>query len=396
MPDRADVGRAPDDGLADRAGAERPLDLCMVAHLAWGALSGGTTGHVGGVERQTSFMARCLASRGHHLSFVTWDEGQDEGERVDGVQVRKLCRRDAGIPVLRFVHPRWTSLNGALARANARIYYHNCSEFVTGQIALWAWRYRRRFVFSTASNQDTEPRPSHLAAWERVFYRYGVRRADKVVAQTRTQQAQLRENFGRESVVIPMPCPGPGPGTPIARPVPPPDGRVLWIGRVCEVKRPHLLVELARACPAVGFDLVGPPDATFYTREVLETLRTIPNVKVRGTVSRLDVPSLYREAACLVCTSRDEGFPNTFLEAWSHGLPVVSTFDPDGLIAERGLGRAATDVAGLASGIRELLARPEEWRGASERARQYYLDNHTVEAAMTRFESLFLEVAAMP
>jgi glycosyltransferase involved in cell wall biosynthesis len=380
--------------LAAETGAKRPLDLCMVAHLAWGALSGGTTGHVGGVERQTSLMARWLASRGHQLSLVTWDEGQGEGERVNGVQVRKLCRRDAGIRVLRFVHPRWTSLNSALARANARICYHNSSEFVTGQIALWAWRHRRRFVFSTASNQDAEPRPSHLAAWERVFYRYGLRRADRVIAQSRTQQAKLREHFGRESVVVPMPCPGPGPETTIARAAPPPDGRVLWIGRVCEVKRPHLLVELARACPDVGFDLVGPPGASAYVGGVLQAFSATPNVRILGGVARADVPALYRDSACLVSTSRDEGFPNTFLEAWSHGLPVVSTFDPDGLIAERGLGRAATSVPELAAGIRELLARPEEWRRASERARRYYLENHTVEAAMSRFESLFLELDA--
>jgi len=359
------------------------IDLCLVAHLAWGALSGGTTGHVGGVERQTSLMARWLASR-----------GQRDGDVVDGVRVVKLCAREAGLPLLRFLHPRWTSLNRALARANAGIYYHNCSEYVTGQVALWARRHGRRFVFSTAHDEDTDPRLRHLSLRERVLYRYGLRHADRIIAQTRTQQSRLKEHFGRESVVIPMPCPGPGPEETLARPARPGAGRVLWIGRVCEQKRPHLLLELARACPDVGFDLVGPADTSPYTRAVLEAVRSTPNVRVRGAVPRPKVPALYLAASCLVCTSRDEGFPNTFLEAWSHGLPVVSTFDPDGLIAERGLGGAAADVAELAAGIRHLLLSPEEWRGASERARRHYLDNHTIEGAMSRFEAVFLELGA--
>jgi glycosyltransferase involved in cell wall biosynthesis len=166
------------------------------------------------------------------------------------------------------------------------------------------------------------------------------------------------------------------------------------MGRVCEVKRPHLLLELARACPELRFDLVGPADDSAYTRHVLEAARAVPNLAVCGGISRADVSARYLRASCLVCTSHAEGFPNTFLEAWSHGLPVVSTFDPDGLIAERGTGRAAADVAGLAAGLRELLSRPEEWRRASERSRRYYLDNHTLEASMPRFEAVFAELAA--
>jgi glycosyltransferase involved in cell wall biosynthesis len=126
---------------------------------------------------------------------------------------------------------------------------------------------------------------------------------------------------------------------------------------------------------------------------VLDAARGVPNLAVCGPASRPDVPPLYLGASCLVCTSRAEGFPNTFLEAWSHGLPVVSTFDPDGLIAGAGLGRAATDVAGLAAGLREMLGRPEEWRVASEKGRRYYLDNHTLEASLPRFEALFAELA---
>jgi glycosyltransferase involved in cell wall biosynthesis len=86
-----------------------------------------------------------------------------------------------------------------------------------------------------------------------------------------------------------------------------------------------------------------------------------------------------------------EGFPNTFLEAWSFGLPVVSTFDPDRLIAERQLGIAAEDTAGLTEGIRRLLQSSDEWRQCSTRARLYYVENHTLDAVMPRFVGIFLD-----
>ena len=94
----------------------------------------------------------------------------------------------------------------------------------------------------------------------------------------------------------------------------------------------------------------------------------------------------------MCCTSDFEGFPNTFLEAWSYGVPIVTTFDPDNLIAEKGLGRVGRNVCELADGIRELLDSPEQWRKASLSARAYYTMHHAVDNAMERFEGVFCEV----
>lgn len=371
------------------------VDVCIVSPFAYGALKGDGRGQIGGVEWQTSLVARWLAARGHRVRLVTWDEGQPDGVEVDGVRVVKLCRREAGLPGLRFLHPRWSSLNAALRRADARVYYQNSAEYVTGQVALWSRRHGRRFVYSVASNMDCEPSlPELRTLRERFLYRYGLRHADRVIVQTRTQQRMLREDFGRRSVMLPMPCPGPGRDD-LAPREPPPhgSGRVLWLGRICEVKRPDVLLALADACPEVGFDLVGPAEDSPYGRTIVERARGMSNVVVHGAAPRSKVPELYARAACLCNTSVYEGFPNTFLEAWSHGCPVVSTIDPDGLIADRGLGAVAADVAGLAAAIRGLLSAPDRWRAASANARRYYLENHALDRAMALFEGVLAGVA---
>ncbi|MCX5671270.1 MAG: glycosyltransferase family 4 protein [Planctomycetota bacterium] len=370
------------------------VKTCFVAHLAYGSLSGKAAGrHVGGVERQQAMMARWLAARGQRVSMLTWDEGQPDGEEIDGVRVHVICRREAGLPGLRFFWPRWTGLVSAMRRADADVYYQNCGEYVTGQVALWCRRNRRKFVYSVANDPDCDVRlPEMRTLRERVLYRYGLRHADRVIVQTLRQQVMLREGFGVESTVIPMPCQGPGAEEYVA-PEPPRLGeaRVLWLARICEQKRPDRLVELARLCPELRFDFVGPANGEDAKRVVAQAA-ALPNVTVHGQIAPDQVHAFYQRSACLVCTSAFEGFPNTFLEAWSHGRPVVSTFDPDGLVAGRKLGEVAQDVPGLAAGLRRLLGSPARWLEASGNARRYYLENHAVEVVMPRFEQVFQDV----
>ena len=121
----------------------REFRLCFVAHNAYGAVAGGASGMIGGIERQQSLMAKWLAKRGHRVSMITWDEGQEDGVEIDGVRVFKVCRRDSGTPGLRFFWPRWTSLCAAMSRADADVYYQNCGEYVTGQVAMWCRRNHR-------------------------------------------------------------------------------------------------------------------------------------------------------------------------------------------------------------------------------------------------------------
>jgi glycosyltransferase involved in cell wall biosynthesis len=374
----------------------RGVRICFVAHSSYGVLCGNGEGHIGGIERQQALMARWFALRGHRVSMLTWDDGQVDGEEIDGVRVHTICRRGAGLRGLRFFHPRWTGLVSAMRRTDAEVYYQNCGEYVTGQVGLWCRGNGRKFVYSVANDPDCDQGlPEMHTIRERVLYRYGLKHADRVIVQTVRQQKMLREGFGRESTLIPMPCRGPMNGEYVA-PVLAGERarRVLWIGRICEQKRPDRLAELARQCPELAFDLVGPAGAGEYVRWAMAQITALPNVTYHGPAAMDEVGAYYRRAACMVCTSAFEGFPNTFLEAWSHGLPIVSTFDPDGLIAERALGVVACDVRDLASGLRSLLGTSAEWQRMSGNARRYYEENHTVEAVMPRFERLFLEVTA--
>jgi glycosyltransferase involved in cell wall biosynthesis len=191
-----------------------------------------------------------------------------------------------------------------------------------------------------------------------------------------------------------MPCTGPtesefeAPSSPTKG-----NAKVVWVGRIAKVKRLELLLEVAGRLPGVSFEIAGPRDSE---REYFESLMSIasklPNVTLLGQVQRSKMAEVYKSASLLCCTSHFEGFPNTFIEAWSHGIPVISTVDPDDLISRYNLGIVAHDAQQITDGIRKLIELPRFWVAASGNSRKYYVQNHALDAAMARFENLFLEV----
>ncbi len=362
--------------------------ICIVSHNGYGAISGRGAGFVGGVESQTSRLAVWLADRGHRVSFLTWHEGGPDEEWIGRVRVIKICRPRAGLPGLRFFHPKWTSLHAALGRADADVCYHNCGECVTGQIALWCRTHGRRFVFALASNADCDPRlPEMRAFHEKRLYALGLESADRVIAQTEWQRQRLAGHWRVRSSVVPMPCSSPG--VPRRRDTVPP--RVLWVGRICPVKRLEFLLDVAAMEPGWHFDLVGPLDESAYSARVAARAADLANVTLHGRVPKDQVGEFYHKCGVLCCTSAYEGFPNTFLEAWSRGVPVVSTFDPDGVIARAGLGLVAQDRPGVRDGIRRLLTDGDFHAKCSGQAHRYVSSHHDPEIVMPRLEREILE-----
>lgn len=317
------------------------MRISIVAHNAYGMISGIPTGHIGGVERQASMLARWLARHGHEVSLITWNEGGAPVEIIDRIRVIKICRPDAGLPILRFFVPRWSSLNGALRIADADLYYQNGAEEVTGQVALWCRRHGRRFVFSTASDIDCSNWfTKSVSLRERLLYRYGLNVADRIVVQTNVQAMLLKSAIRLRADVLPMP------GDDFSRhpaahcePVREEPPLLLLVGRIAPEKNIEMFIELARMLPDMRFLVVGSGDSSNSYVAGLGKLSTdVPNLEFFGSADRQQLCELYIAATALCCTSHYEGFPNTFIEAWSLGLPVISTVDPDGVIARFGLG----------------------------------------------------------
>jgi glycosyltransferase involved in cell wall biosynthesis len=100
--------------------------------------------------------------------------------------------------------------------------------------------------------------------------------------------------------------------------------------------------------------MIGRIDSPKYA--YIENRRQLPrNFHYLGAKDAQAVNRFVNGSLIVVHTCRPEGFPNIFIEAWSHAKPVVSLcFDPEGLLQRENIGicsgsfeKFVKDVTGL-------------------------------------------------
>jgi glycosyltransferase involved in cell wall biosynthesis len=269
--------------------------------------------------------------------------------------------------VFRFVHPRWSGLWSALMRADADLYYTSCAGMEVGLLALYCRHFGKRFVFRSASDTDCDrSRLLVRHARDRWLYAYGLRRADAILVQSASQADMLLRSYrlpGRVAGMLVEPAQAPSTH----------DLDVLWVGNIYRLKRPDRVLWLAARLPHLAFHMVGgavPGEEALHAR-MRDAAAQFPNLTFHGHLSYPDANSLFGRAKLLLNTSEVEGFPNTYLQAWIRGVPVVTLIDPDRVIEREGLGIAVRSPAGLVGAIASLLGSPQAWQAASDHCRRF-------------------------
>ena len=370
--------------------------ICFVAPTAWPLFSGNLDiPVVGGAELQQSFLAPALVQRGYKVSMITLDSGQEDRTVVKGVTVHKLYKPDEGIPVVRFVYPRLTRTWQVLKEVNADVYYQRTAAALTGFLAAFCRRHGKRSIYNGASDVDFLPGKQDITfARDRWLFEYGLRHADRIFVQNPRQHEYLSQHYGRtDGVLVPNCYHGP------ADAKADPNGYVLWVATVRQQKQPELLLEMARRMPLYRFVMVGGHDIGWngeeFERRIREAAATLPNVEYRGFRPYLEADRIFDGARVLLNTSKYEGFPNTFLQAWARGVPTVAFTD----IRSRGAdGQPVYDIAAdldQASAMVDRLMRDDAyWARSSRRVHEQYLAHHSMDAVVDLFERQVGELCA--
>jgi glycosyltransferase involved in cell wall biosynthesis len=119
---------------------------------------------------------------------------------------------------------------------------------------------------------------------------------------------------------------------------------------------------------------------------MIETMTKLSNVDYRGRLDPDEAMSLIADAALFLCTSDEEGFPNTFTQAWSTGTPIVTLqVDPDNIIEKMRLGEVSRTVDGAVAHIKALIASVDLREEIALRARRYISENHNEQAVIEVF-----------
>jgi len=344
--------------------------ICIVGLDSYGMLSGEENPkYIGGEAIQHVLLARAWRDLGHDVSIIVHDEGQGARRTVDGITAIAAHSRNGGIRGLRFFHPRATRLLSALISADAETYYQSPAGAYTGITGWFCRATGRRFIFRIASDSDCEKEHGRIKYWrDRKLFNYGLRCANFIASQTEYQAQLLRENHDLESSVINMMVETPPREARVEK-----DIDVLWISNLRALKRPEIALELAREMPHVKFTLAGGPmpGGETYFEDMMAAAARLPNVTMLGAVRYAETGALFDRAKVFLNTSSIEGFPNTFLQAWIRGVPVVSFFDPDSLVQRLSLGRTASSVDEMREAIRGLLDDDADRELTGRRAREF-------------------------
>ena len=365
--------------------------ICFVAPFLWPVFSGDRRAQfVGGAEVQQSYLVREFVRRRYPVSMICMDYGQSDRSTVDGVTVYRMHAPNSGVPVVRFLYPRLTSLWSAMRRADADIYYQRTAGAGISFVAAFARSRHRLSVYAAASDSDFDPGlPSIRFGRDRMLFRWGLRNVSGIVVQSERQRQALARHYGREATVVSS-CYG-YTGRPSR-----PGGMILWVGTIRGIKRPELFIELARRCPHYRFRLVGggARDEDGLFDRISREAATLPNLEMTGFVPFADVEKCFDDGSLLVNTSVAEGFPNTFLQAWSRGMPTVSFFDPDVRWKEHAVGEVVGSLDDMAKCVQSLMSDEERWRRASSLCREYCAVHHSVDRAVDAYEAMLDHLGA--
>lgn len=364
--------------------------LCIVMGSHWAA-------KMGGAQYQVKCLLDAIKKRPefetHYLARFIPRSPVSEGYEIVGIG----SGRQLGFA--RFLSDL-PDLYRTLKRLRPSVIYQRCLMPYTGICGLYAARHGARFVFHIAHDDDVR-RPV-FKGWgpgtlrrrlERHISELGLRRAHAIVAQTADQARMLKDEYNLEATAV---IPNFHPPASAAE-----DGigsrrgsglRVVWIANFKPPKNPEIFVDLAEAFRDrndIEFVMIGRAGDSARYASLHERIQNLRNLTYLGELPIDQVNQQLAASDIFVNTSASEGFPNTFIQAWLRGVPVVSCFvDPDGCLTKGGGGILAGSATNLVPVIADLAENRSRLSALSDSARVHGNTNHRPDAAVRLIDLL--------
>ncbi|MFB3786800.1 MAG: glycosyltransferase family 4 protein [bacterium] len=336
----------------------------------------------GGAELQLYLLARHLArEQGVQVHFITRGQGAFEQYEHQSIQVWKLPYRTSAGARARLGF--WETLR-ACTQSETDIYLQRGGGIETAIVAWAAGLKKKPFLFMTSSLLDVDGTHEHCGWLFGLLYRHGLRRAAAVITQTQAQRDLLLQRTGRDSEVLMS-------SHEIPESIPEKTSEVLWIGRCDDYKNPEAFLDLVEALPQVAFTMVCPlANSREKFERISQRAARLPNLVFSPGALYEETEQLFARHRVSVNTSIQEGFPNTYVQSFKWGTPVVaSIIDPDGILESHRLGiRTGTGTTAMARAVERLLGDQPVWREYSANARAYAEAHHDIRKNAARLHAI--------
>lgn len=365
--------------------ANDSMKICFVAEHAYPLLIEGTPQFVLGPDVHQVILARELVKHDLKVSFITYEEGGEPVEYVDGIEVIKVRGKinERRLNRILDIFRIWK----AMRKAKAHIYLSRGGR--TGVISLPCRLMRKKFIRQIASDGWVDNELEWLNCVGRFSNWLDIKLADAVTVQNEFQRAMLKKNFGKDGLLIRKPFPLIKRGMhPKAKPA-----IVLWVGAMAEVKHPEVFLKLAEAIPEGRFQMIGgcsSDNQELYNR-IKGSLKRIPNLEFLGVIPFHEINQYFSRAAILVNTSRFEAFPPyAIIQAWMHYMPVVClNTDPEEILYRYKMGFHSKTFVQLVEDVKTLLGNEQLRQEMGRNGRQYVEKEHDTTSIVRQYIDLF-------
>lgn len=322
---------------------------------------------IGGIAVQMYFWSQILANNGWQVySFARNIKGDIKKCNVVFKPLRNI----------RFINlflEWWHALQYIICIRPEVIVFRGAHRMLM-PLSIFARLFSTKLVFFSASDVNFQPGKELVGSWlNRKQYQCSIRYINYFVTQNQFQHDTLRTNYGKESIML-FNIWG---EVPLLNKSEYKTLDTVWIANFRRLKRAEWVVNAAEELPEYAFAMAGRDcgDGDYY-----ETMKskadTVSNIRFYGGISFASANELVSSAKLLLCTSTFEGFPNTFLQAWSNGIPVISSVDPSGIIESNNLGVVVSSYKELITAIERLLGDAEYYQTLCSSVTSFFQENH--------------------
>jgi len=350
----------------------------------------------GGAAVDLYYQLLGLDSLGLETGLVTWIGAKDyisQGVREAPFPVFEAYNRSTNLPIFHTLFHKLPRLLLIMRKINPSYVTAKGAGALNGILLLISKAHKFKFIYQMANDIESDERIYRkLPFYTKPVFRFLLSRSDFIRCQNQYQKDNILKRYPKKKVFLVRNATV----IPILSDRQPFEKRnhVLWVGTFRPQKKLSKFYKLCRDLPDVKFKIAGSYSGVTDqpTRKALKDLKKLKNVEMLGFVRHQDVGKLYKQAYCLVCTSDHEGFPNTFLEAWLAGTPVVTTAtsNPDGLIGQEDLGFVVDNDTELKDSVKRIFQDKAVFTNLSENCEKFVRKHHDHKEIARSFISYLL------
>jgi glycosyltransferase involved in cell wall biosynthesis len=240
---------------------------------------------------------------------------------------------------------------------DADYFYHRQNEVIAASAAFFSKMYNKKMVLAISHDRDLFPEKEFcnviLKLQKKKFFKkyiklvyqyfiykmktYALNHASIIVCQTNYQYNNLPNARKKSATIIPNSFCHFNESNKHKK-----KNIILWIGNFWDYKRPDIFIKLSNelVLDQWQFVMIGDPRSYNFEQESVAN----DNFTFLGQLGFEETEHWFSKAKIIINTSSEEGFSNTFIQAWYHKLLLISLkVDPDKLLSKHKLGLCAYD-----------------------------------------------------